>query len=86
MAAEGRETDRALANAIVSGLTGFYGGVDSHKSGAKDCPLATRKRTDYKVAAGPQKFDDSCRKKLKAKLGPRLEAMDSLLKTFPVER
>ena len=37
---EGLVTDRAIANAMVSGLAGFFGGVDSHERGRKDCPLA----------------------------------------------
>lgn len=86
MAPEGPDTDRALANALVAGLAGFYGEVDSHKRGAKDCPLAFDESRDFNLVVGRQKFDASCRKKLKPKLGPKLDALEALLKTFPTER
>ena len=85
MAPEGPDTDRALANAIVTCLAGFYGDVDSHVRGAKDCPLAFNENRDYKYVVGRLKFDASCRKKLKPRLGAKLDALEALLKTFPEE-
>jgi hypothetical protein len=82
MAPEGPETDRALANAMVTGLAGFYGDLDSHERGAKDCPLAFDERREFKLLVGKQKFDASCRKKLKPKLGSKFGALEALLKTF----
>ncbi|HKO98445.1 MAG TPA: CHAT domain-containing protein [Pyrinomonadaceae bacterium] len=83
MKAEGLETDRALANAMVSGLAGYYGHINSHKRAPKDCPLATSKSTDLKIVVGQQKFDATCRKKLKLRLGGKLDALEALLNTFP---
>lgn len=85
MAPEGPDTDRALANALVSGLAGFYGDVDSHERGAKDCPMWFNGGRDFKYVVGPLKFDASCRKKLKPNLGAKLGALEALLKTFPEE-
>lgn len=86
MAPEGPDTDRALANAVVAGLAGFYGDVDSHESGAKNCPLSFNEDRDYELVVGRQKFDAACRKKLKPKLGAKLDALEALLKAFPGER
>jgi hypothetical protein len=86
MAPEGPDTDRALANALVAGLAGFYGDVDSHERGAKDCPLAFNESRDFKQVVGRRKFDAACRKKLKPKLGAKLGALEALLKAFPIER
>lgn len=86
MAPEGPETDRAIVNAMVTGLAGFYGDLDSHQRGARDCPMAFNESRDFKHLIGQQKFDASCRKKLKPKLGSKFGALEALLKTFPVER
>jgi len=83
---EGPETDRAIANATVTGLAGFYGDVDSHSGRAKDCPLWFDENRDYTHLVGQQEFDASCRKKLKPKLGAKLDALEALLKTFPAAR
>jgi hypothetical protein len=85
MAPEGPDTDRALANALVAGLAGFYGDVDAHQSRAKDCPLAFNQHRDFKQVVGRQKFDAVCRRKLKPQLGAKLGALDALLMTFPEE-
>jgi hypothetical protein len=82
MPAEGTVTDRAIANAMVSGLAGFYADVGTHTRGAKDCPMAFDENREFQYVAGELKFEDSCRKKLKPKLGPRLDALEALLKTF----
>ena len=82
MAPEGPDTDRALANALVAGLAGFYGEVDTHQRSPKDCPLSFNEDRNYKQVVGRQKFDAVCRRKLKAKLGEKLGALEALLKTF----
>ncbi len=84
LAPEGPETDRGIVNAMVTGLAGFYGDMDSHQRGAKDCPMAFNESRDIKHLVGPQKFDASCRKKLKPQLGAKFDALEALLKTFPV--
>jgi len=86
MAPEGPDTDRALASALVAGLAGFYGDVDSHKRGPKDCPLSFNESRDFKQVVEEQKFDATCHKKLKPKLGAKLDALEALLKTFPATR
>jgi CHAT domain len=83
LAPEGPETDRAIANATVTGLAGFYGDMDGHTRPPKDCPMWFNEGRDYKHLVGQQKFDASCRKTLKPKLGPKFAALEALLKTFP---
>lgn len=80
--AEGPETDRAMANTTASVLAGFYGDVDAHM-GSKDCPMWFNKSRDFKYLVGQQKFDATCRKTLKPKLGVKFAALEALLKTFP---
>lgn len=82
MAAEGPNTDRALANTAVAGLAGFYADMDCHKGPPKDCPLWFNGARDMKTIVGQQKFDPTCRKQLKSKLGEKLDALEALLKTF----
>jgi hypothetical protein len=79
---EGPETDRAIANAMVAGLAGFYGNEDTHSKGAKNCPLAFNQARDFAHVVGPQKFDARCRRRLAVKLGAKLPALESLLKAF----
>jgi hypothetical protein len=78
---EGPDTDRAIANATVTGLAGFYGDLDSHTR-SKDCPLWFNEKRDLKHLVGQQKFDVTCRKKLKPKLGAKFDALEVLLRTF----
>jgi hypothetical protein len=82
---EGADTDRAIANAMVSGLAGFYGNVGTHASGAKNCPLAFNQERKLAHVVGRQKFDAKCRQKLKGRLGGRLAALEALLKAFDFE-
>jgi hypothetical protein len=82
ISAEGAETDLALANAAVSGLAGFYADAKTHTGTAKDCPLALAKSRRAKGIWGSLKFDAACRKKLKTQLGPKLDALEALLKAF----
>ena len=80
---EGPVTDRAIANAMVSGLAGFFGGMDAHGRGRKDCPLAYNRERSLKYVTGPLKFDPGCRRKLVKPLGAKLPALEKLLKVFP---
>ncbi|PWT92077.1 MAG: hypothetical protein C5B55_07010 [Blastocatellia bacterium] len=86
LAPEGAETDRAIANAVATGLAGFYGDQKGHTRLPKDCPLWYNKGRDFKHLIGAQKFDPSCRKALRPKLGPKLAALEALLKTFSKAR
>ena len=79
----GAETDRALANALVTGLAGFYGEVDTHTDGKRDCPLAYDGSRDFNLLVGRQEFDQDCVSRLQPKLGEKFAALEALLKTFP---
>jgi hypothetical protein len=80
---EGPVTDRAIANAMVSGLAGFFGNLDTHDRGRKDCPLAYNRERSLKYVTGPLTFDPDCRRKLVKPLGAKLPALEKLLKVFP---
>jgi hypothetical protein len=80
--AEGPSTDRALANVMVAALGGFYGELDSHRRGARDCPLAYNQSRDIEHLTGRQKFDAGCRRKLARKIGKQLPALEALLNVF----
>ena len=85
----GPETERVIANNLVSVLAGFLGNLGTHTKGAQDCPLAFNESRDWKHVAGELKFDQGCREKLRRKkLGPQLRALDTLLKLFrsPISR
>ena len=84
LAPEGPETNRAIANNLVSALAGFYGDVEAHQKGPKTCPLWFDHERSFETLISQQKFDARCRKSLKAKLGKskKLDALESLLKLF----
>jgi hypothetical protein len=82
LAPEGAETDRALANVAVAGLSGFLSGLGTHDRGAKDCPLAFNEDRELSRLTGEQAFDRSCRNKLKRKIPKELPALEALLKAF----
>jgi hypothetical protein len=80
--AEGDDTNRAIANAMVMGLSGFYGHIGTHSGGAKNCPMAFNRERGYAHLVGPQQFDAACRRRLSRKLGKKMGALDALLKVF----
>jgi hypothetical protein len=82
VAPEGTETNRAIANAAVCSLAGFYGDMGTHARGAKNCPMAYNEGREFEYVAGPLKFDASCRKFLRPRLGEKFDALEALLKTF----
>ena len=82
LAPEGRETDRVIANQVVSSLAGFYGDLDSHQTGSKKCPLFFNQERKFEHLASRKQFDKDCREKLK-KRGANLDALDALLNVFP---
>lgn len=81
LAPQGPETDRAIANNMVSGLAGFYGNINSHES-SKNCPMWVNQKREFKFLVNQQKFDAGCQKKLKPKLGKKFAAFEALLKVF----
>jgi hypothetical protein len=82
LAAEGPDTDRAIANIMAAALAGFYGDIRCHNRGPKECPLWFDPKREYKYLVGRLKFDATCRKQLAPKLGAKLEALDALLQVF----
>jgi hypothetical protein len=79
---QGPQTDRVIANVVVSCLAGFYGKMGTHAHGTRDCPLAFNEKRSFKHLFAAQAFDAPCRKKLKRVLGSKLTALDALLKLF----
>jgi hypothetical protein len=79
---EGRQTDQALANVLATCLAGYYGDLDAHARGAKDCPMSFNANRSLKHLVEPQTFDETCRKKLQKPLGTKLSALEALLKVF----
>jgi hypothetical protein len=80
--AQGPATDRAIANATVSALAGFFGEMGTHTHGAKNCPMAFNRDRDVKYVAGALAFDATCRRTLGRKLARELPALEALLKVF----
>lgn len=79
----GPETDRVIANNVVSVLAGFFGNLGSHAAGKQSCPLAFNESRDWKYVAGNLAFDERCRAKLRGlQRGAQLRAMEGLLKVF----
>jgi hypothetical protein len=81
LAPEGQETDRAIANGTVTALAGFYGDIDSH-AGSPSCPMWFNQNRDFKHLVSEQKFDATCRNKLRPKLKTKFGALEALLKAF----
>jgi len=82
LAAEGPETNRAIANLTVTGLAGFLGELGSHEQGAKSCPLAFNQNREFDHLTGAQSFDKPCGAKLRKKLPREFPALEALLKAF----
>ena len=82
LAPEGPETNRAIANNMVTTLAGFYGDVETH-TGSKNCPLWFDKARKFETLVSQQKFDARCRRQLKPKLKTQFDALEALLKVFP---
>ena len=50
---EGPDTDRAIANVMVTGLAGFYEDVGTHKRGREGLPLLLRREEGPQAPRGP---------------------------------
>jgi hypothetical protein len=79
---EGADTDRVIANVMVSALAGYLGRIETHDRGARDCPMSRNASRDLKHLLKPQKFDRSCRAKLLAKIPVELRALEALCNAF----
>lgn len=82
LAPEGAETDRAIANVMVSALAGYFGQLDAHTRGTKDCPMTFNAARKLAYIVGPQHFDTGCRSKLQKKIPRDLPALEALLNVF----
>ena len=82
LVAEGVLTDRALANVAVCALAAFTAGLDSHERGPKACPMWSNPNRLMSHITGVQRFDATCRNKLKKQHARELEAFDALLNLF----
>ena len=54
LAPEGRETDRVIANEMVSSLAGFYGNLDGHEKGSKECPMFFNRAAQIRTSRRPE--------------------------------
>ncbi len=79
---EGPDTDRAVANVMVSGLAGYLSRMDTHKRGPNSCPMAANSNRSMKYVVGRQAFDPACRTKLRKSIPRELPACEALLKAF----
>jgi hypothetical protein len=82
LAPEGAETDRAISNAMVTGLAGYYGEFASHRGSSGDCPMWYNEKRNFEHLVSHQRFDASCKKKLRLKVGQKFSALEALLKAF----
>lgn len=79
---EGPETDRALANTLVSGLAGYLCRMDTHKRGPNSCPMAANTKRLLRYIVGRQAFDPACKAKLRKTIPRELAACEALLRVF----
>lgn len=82
LAPAGPDTERVIANVLVTGLAGYLGEMGTHDRGPQDCPMARNAQRNLKRLASPQKFDRRCRARLLAKLPRALPALEALGKAF----
>lgn len=80
--AAGASTDRAVANALVTGLTGYLADTGTHGRGPKDCPLYYNEERSLAHITGRQAFDKTCRAVLAKSLRHELPALEALLRAF----
>jgi len=79
---EGPETDRTIANVIVTALAGKLAQVGTHPKGAKNCPMYLNAERDLEALTARQLFDKHCRSTLKKAVPRELPALEAILATF----
>ena len=79
---EGLQTDRALANLVVSALAGFFGGMSAHNNGSHDCPMWHNPDRLLSHLTKAQRFDRACRTHLEQSNSRELEAFNAILNAF----
>ena len=83
LAAEGEETNRVIANSVVTMLAGLFGDLDGHDRGPGSCPMFENAARDYCYVNNAQTFDPTCARAIRSKLGVEwLAALERLLKVF----
>jgi hypothetical protein len=82
LAPEGPDTDRAIANVMVSALVSFFGGVGTHERGPKSCPMFANEGRDVRYMIAQQQFDKPCRDAIGKTMRRQLPALEALLTTF----
>jgi len=78
----GTATDRALANASVSGIAGYLLDRDTHKKGPHDCPNYFNPDRKLSILTGRQKFCAPCTVQLRKKHREELKALNAILAAF----
>lgn len=78
----GETLDRALANALVSGLVGLLTGDGTHETPPKLCPMYSNNERDLAVLVGRQKFVAPWRKRLQRDFPEELPALEAILGAF----
>lgn len=79
---EGLQTERALANLVVTALAGFFGGMSAHNTGSHDCPMWHNPGRLLSHVTKVQRFDRACRTHLEQSISRELEAFDAILTAF----
>ncbi len=78
----GLQTDRALANGIVSTLAGVVANLDAHEKGPRNCPMYYDEERDISTLTGEQRFDRHCAEKINRRFPEDLAALNALLRVF----
>lgn len=78
----GELLDRALANALVSGIVGLLTGDGTHETPPKLCPMYSNNDRELAVLVGRQKFAAPWRKRLAREFPEELPALERMLGLF----
>lgn len=81
LAPAGEVTDRAIANVMVTLLSGFLTGEGTH-DGDKRCPRYFNEERDLELLTGLQTFDRACLDLLRDRAPIETAALETLLKVF----
>jgi len=79
---EGPQTERAIANLLVTTLAGYLGDTGTHDRSPRNCPLYYNPKRSFEILTAPQAFDAACRTKLGKKLGSTFPALEAVCKAF----
>jgi len=78
----GELLDRALANALVSGIVGLLTGDGTHETPPKLCPMYSNNDRELAVLVGRQRFAAPWRKRLAREFSDELPALEKMLGLF----